>query len=129
MDGWIPQEYSKVPLLVKVKVKVFPLAMSGELKLSDLILCAAESLLVQVTAVPAFTVSVAGLNAKLSILTIGPAAVVVVCEAVVVPVVVGVAEHDTNTSIMTSRMEAMKIIFFVFIKVHSFLIMHRSLCL
>ena len=57
---------------------VWPLAIVGELKPVDLMLCATESLLVQTTVVPALTGNVAGLKAKLSMLTVLPCACAVV---------------------------------------------------
>lgn len=54
----------------KVNLKVAPVARLPELKAADFIVCVAESLLVQVTVVPFFTVSVSGLKAKFWILTV-----------------------------------------------------------
>ena len=70
--------------------KVSPWASVGDVKISDLILCPAVSLLVQTTVVPALTVNVSGAKAKFSMLTVLPAAEVVAAveDAVVVAAVV-----------------------------------------
>ena len=71
--------------------KVSPWASVGDVKISDLILCPAVSLLVQTTVVPALTVNVSGAKAKFSMLTVLPAAAEVVAaveDAVVVAAVV-----------------------------------------
>jgi hypothetical protein len=74
MDGWIEQWYGYVPARVKVNGNDAPFPIGGEINatgapVSDTTVCEVPSLFVQVTVVPAFTVRVAGLNAKFLIAT------------------------------------------------------------
>ena len=72
MNGWMLQWYLNVPALLRATVveafgSMFP--VSKLLPLSAVNVCAVLSLLVTVIFVPCFTVSVAGTNLKLAILT------------------------------------------------------------
>ena len=71
IDGWIAQWYPKLPALVNVWLKELPGARFPLLKapVSLVTVCVVESLLVQVTVAPVGTVSVAGANEKLDIVT------------------------------------------------------------
>lgn len=99
------------------------------MKLSDFMLCAAESLLVQVTVVPAFTVSISGLKAKLSMLTLALSDVADTCETELVAddvvvleevVVVGDTEHDVMANTKATDMNTRRMNLFLFIANHPF---------
>jgi hypothetical protein len=69
MLGWMLQLYWYVPGVLNVKLNDCPVAKLPELNADDTTVCVTESLLVQVTVVPADTVRDAGLKAKLLMLT------------------------------------------------------------
>src|SRR5450756_1969137 len=76
MLAWIPQTYVNVPAVANVRVYVAPVA-SGSLPVvpsSHFTLCLGESMLVQVTVAPDFTVRLAGANAKFWIVMASDAA-------------------------------------------------------
>jgi hypothetical protein len=74
MKGWMPHAYSKLPVLAKVYEYVAPELIVGEWNapLSATTVCGSWSWLIQVTVPPVLTVSVAGANAKLSMLMASP---------------------------------------------------------
>jgi hypothetical protein len=76
MLAWIPQTYVNVPAVANVRVYDAPVPSVSLVAVpsSHLTLCPAESWFVQVTVVPAFTVRLAGANAKFAIVTALPAA-------------------------------------------------------
>src|SRR5436305_7863705 len=69
--GWIEQKYGYVPALLKVKENFSSVSRTLDLKTPSVLttVCGMSSRLVQVTVVPADTVSVSGPKLKLSILT------------------------------------------------------------
>jgi hypothetical protein len=71
MNGWIVHRYLYCPGLVKVNVKLSPGFSVGDLNspVVSVTSCASPSRLVQLTVVPTTTDRLAGLNAKLKMLT------------------------------------------------------------